>query len=78
MEQQSELVLGSVISQTPAGYHLEAQLTQKGLVSIESILSSLYNAEFQIGQTDRSRFAPIRQRSRFLVPPVPRSDPQPG
>jgi len=57
---ETELVLGSVISQTPAGYHLEAQLTQKG-AGIESVNSSLYNAEFQIGQKDKQPLTLLRK-----------------
>ncbi len=53
MEQEAALVLGSLIDQSPSGYRLEVQLTQKG-AGIESVASSQYKAEFKIGQ-------PVRQ-----------------
>ncbi len=53
VEQEAALVLGSLIDQSPSGYRLEVQLTQKG-AGIESVASSQYKAEFKIGQ-------PVRQ-----------------
>ena len=54
MEQEAALVLGSLIDQSPSGYRLEVQLTQKG-AGIESVASSQYKAEFKIGQRSGSR-----------------------
>ena len=45
----SELVMGSVVDKSPAGYRIEVQLEQKG-AGIESVSSSRYDAEFENGK----------------------------
>jgi YidC/Oxa1 family membrane protein insertase len=64
--EEAELVLGSVSDKTPAGYRLEAQLTQKG-AGIESVYSSRYNAEFEIGQIGKQPL-PLIRKDRFWPP----------
>jgi YidC/Oxa1 family membrane protein insertase len=45
----SELVLGSTEHWVPGGYKLRVQLEQKG-AGIESVLSAIYDAEFEFGK----------------------------
>jgi len=64
---ETELVLGSVTDQLPAGYRLKAQLTQKG-AGIESVYSSRYNAEFQIGQKNKQPLTLVRKDRFWPLP----------
>jgi YidC/Oxa1 family membrane protein insertase len=64
--EEAELVLGSVTDKSPAGYRLEARLTQKG-AGIESVYSSRYNAEFEIGQIGKQPL-PLIRKDRFWPP----------
>jgi len=64
--EEAELVLGSVTDKLPAGYRLEAQLTQNG-AGIESVYSSRYNAEFMIGQIGKQPL-PLIRKDRFRPP----------
>jgi YidC/Oxa1 family membrane protein insertase len=65
---ETELVLGSVTDKSPAGYRIEVRLTQEG-AGIESVYSSRYNAEFEIGQKGTRPLALIRSRKDPNQPP---------
>ena len=82
VEQEAELVLGSLTDQSPSGYRLEVQLSQKG-AGIESVASSQYKAEFKIGQPVRQPLTLISNDRPFgpgehAPTPFACSDLQPG
>jgi YidC/Oxa1 family membrane protein insertase len=59
----SELVLGSSTDKAQGGYRLEARLDQKG-AGIESLYSSRFNAEFELGRARRRPLEFIRHSAK--------------